>query len=158
VASARVLRYSIATTTLPPHIAGDGDRSARPANLPIVGRCLPIPGTGRPKARTAAAQQCRRQSREAAVTRGVRTLDMEGILLEENADSMQSELPQPPRHGRNNHRHGGPNGAGRVETLQSRTRLQLERTGEDIEQRGQNGYTYTESRSVYTIALGGIVG
>ena len=61
----------IAKPTLVISIADNGHRGARPPNLPVVGRRVPVPSPRRPKARTATAQQCRRESREAAVARGV---------------------------------------------------------------------------------------
>ncbi|KAL1601659.1 hypothetical protein SLS60_006574 [Paraconiothyrium brasiliense] len=67
---------------------------------------------------------------------------------DENREKLRSlrELPQPPRHGRNDNRHGGPHGAGRGQTLKSWTQLQFENAGSYYEQCGQAGLIYSKTR------------
>jgi hypothetical protein len=61
---------------------------------------------------------------------------------------IQYELPQPSRHGRNDHRHGGQHGASGDQARKNSKELQLERSGQDIRECDQDGCKYTESRLV----------
>ena len=61
---------------------------------------------------------------------------------------IQYELPQPSRHGRNDHRYGNKHGASGNQARKNSKELQLERSGQDIWECCQDGFEYTESRLV----------
>jgi hypothetical protein len=58
---------------------------------------------------------------------------------------IQYELPQSSRHGRNDHRHGSEHGASGDQARKNSQELQLEGSGQDIWECGQDGFEHTES-------------